>query len=93
MPRRTAISSLLIIGAGLSGCVAPVLSRQQLASVSQQCGVPDGLLTQDVEERRFLILDPVNAARPAPEVGCVNRWARRRHMRLIYIESIQQDAN
>lgn len=83
----------LISCAGLSACAAPTLSRQDIASVSQRCGVPEGLLSQDVEERRFLILDPVNASRPAPEVACVNQWARERHLRLIYIESIEQETN
>jgi hypothetical protein len=87
------LSATILLAAGLSACVAPTLSQQDLASVSQQCGVPEGLLSQDVEQRRFLILDPVNAARPAPEVACVNQWARRRHMRLIYIESIEQNGN
>lgn len=87
------LSATILLAAGLAGCVAPTLSRQELASVSQQCGVPEGLLSQDVEQRRFLILDPVNASRPAPEVACVNQWARRRHMRLIYIESIEQNGN
>jgi hypothetical protein len=90
-PRRTAM--VLFAAAGLAGCAAPTLSRQDLASVSRQCGVPEELLSQDVGQRRFLILDPVNAARPAPEVACVNQWARRRHMRLIYIESIEENGN
>ncbi|MDQ8757695.1 hypothetical protein RCO27_15810 [Sphingosinicella sp. LHD-64] len=81
---------LALLCAGVAGCVAPTLSQQDIASVSQRCGVPEGLLSQDVEQRRFLILEPVNAARPAPEVACVNQWARRRHMRLIYIESIEE---
>ena len=77
------------VGAGLLiGCTAPTLSQQQIASVSQRCGIPDGLLSQDVQEKRFLLLDPVSVASPSPEVACVNQWARRRNMRLIYIESI-----
>ena len=86
------ISLAFLGGLGLTAC-APALSQQDISSVSQQCGVPEGLLSQDVERRRFLILEPVNAARPAPEVACVNQWARRRHMRLIYIESIEQNGN
>lgn len=93
MPKKTEISSILLISTGLSGCAAPILSQQDIASVSRQCGVPEGALSQDVEQRRFLILDPINAARPAPEVACVNQWARRRQLRLIYIESIEQNGN
>jgi len=74
----------------VGGCAAPTLSAQQLASVSQRCGIPEGLLSQDVEERRFLLLDPVSVASPSPEVACVNQWARRRNLRLIYIESIEE---
>jgi hypothetical protein len=71
-----------------AACAAPTLSQQQLATVSQRCGIPEGLLTQDVEEKRFLLLDPVSVASPSPEVACVNQWARRRNLRLIYIESV-----
>ena len=74
----------------LTGCAAPTLSQEQLASVSQRCGIPEGSLSQDVEEKRFLLLDPVSAASPSPEVACVNQWARRRNLRLIYIESIEE---
>jgi len=74
----------------LAGCAAPTLSQEQLASVSQRCGIPEGFLSQDVEEKRFLLLDPVSAASPSPEVACVNQWARRRNLRLIYIESIEE---
>ena len=83
----------MVPAVALSACVAPTLSRQDIAAVSQRCGVPEGLLSQDVVERRFLILDPVNTSRPAPEVACVNQWARERHLRLIYIESIEQETN
>ena len=74
----------------VAGCAAPLLSRQDLADVSQRCAIPDGLLTQDLEERRFLLLEPVSSASPSPEVACVNQWARRRNLRLIYIESIEE---
>jgi hypothetical protein len=84
---RTGLISVL--GAVVTaGCTAPTLSQQQLATVSQHCGIPEGLLTQDVEEKRFLLLDPVSVASPSPEVACVNQWARRRNLRLIYIESV-----
>jgi hypothetical protein len=74
----------------LTGCAAQTLSQQQLATVSQRCGIPEGLLSQDVEEKRYLLLDPVSVASPSPEVACVNQWARRRNLRLIYIESIEE---
>jgi hypothetical protein len=90
---RTDVSATIIASSFmllLGGCATPVLSRQQLASVSQRCGIPEGLLTQDVEERRFLLLEPVSTASPSPEVGCVNQWARRHNLRLIYIESVEE---
>ena len=89
---RAGTGVLLAGGLLLAGCAAPTLSQPQLASVSQLCGIPEGLLAQDVEEKRFLLLDPVSAQSPSPEVACVNRWARRRHLRLIYIETIDQEA-
>ncbi len=89
--RSCAAGRLTVAGTVLlGGCAAPVLTQQELASVSQRCGVPEGLLTQDFEERRFLLLDPVSTASPSPEVACVNQWARRRNLRLIYIESVEE---
>jgi hypothetical protein len=91
LPRRGASRLLVAASLLLGGCAAPTLSQQQLTRVSQNCGIPEGLLSQDVEERRFLLLDPVSAESPSPQVACVNRWARQRNLRLIYIETIDQE--
>ena len=92
MRDRNRFAAVIVMGAiiFLSSCATPTLSQQELASVSERCGIPEGLLSQDVEEKRFLLLDPVSVASPSPEVACVNQWARRRNLRLIYIESIEE---
>ena len=91
MSRRTDISSILIIGAGLaslSACATPRMhSQDELNTASLACGLTYGELIQDEEAKKLLILF---REKPAPDKrACVYQWARTQHMRLVVIDSIK----
>jgi len=91
MLRRIDISSILIIGAGflaLSACATPRLhSQDELNSASLGCGLTYGELIQDQEARKMLILFR-EAPSPAKR-DCVYQWARKRHLKLVVVDSIK----
>ena len=91
MPRRTDISSILIIGAGLvslSACATPRMhSQEELNSATRMCGLALGELIQDEEAKKLLILFR-EAPSPAKR-ACVYQWARKRHLKLVVIDSIK----
>ena len=88
MPRRTAIS-ILIIGAALilSACATPRMhSVDELNAASLGCGLTYGELIQDAEAKKLLILF---REAPSPDRrACVYQWARKRHLKLVVIDSI-----
>ena len=90
MPRRTDITSILIIGAGLaslSACAtAQMHSQAELNSASLACGLTYGELIQDEEAKKLLILfreKPSAASR-----ACATQWARKRHLKLVVVDAI-----
>jgi hypothetical protein len=72
----------------ISGCATPRMhSQEELNSASLGCGLTYGELIQDEEARQLLIL---YREAPSPEQRrCVYQWARRNHLRLVVIDSIQ----
>ena len=90
MPRNN-ISSTLLVGAAilaLSACATPRMHSQEvLNSASLACGLTYGELIQDEEEKKLLILfreKPSQSQR-----ACVYQWARKRHLKLVVIDSIK----
>ena len=89
MPKRTDISSILVIGAvlALSACAtAQMHSQAELNSASLSCGLTYGELIQDEEAKKLLILfreKPSAAAR-----ACAYDWARKRHLKLVVVDAI-----
>ena len=90
MPRRTDISSILIIGLGivsLSACATPQMhSQAELNSASLSCGLTYGELIQDEEAKKLLILfreKPSAATR-----ACAYQWARKRHLKVVVVDAI-----
>jgi hypothetical protein len=80
---------LLVLGScvALSGCAtttARMQSQQELSAVARNCGLPLGHVSQFEEEPRLVFLMIVE--RPE-QLVCVRRWARREHLRLVYIEA------
>ncbi len=71
----------------LSGCATARLhSVAEINSVGQQCGVAIGEVFQDESEKRLLFLMKPGAS--AGQRLCVARWARRNHMKFVFVEAI-----
>ena len=81
----------LLLGAtvvSLSACATPRMhSQDELNTAGLACGLTYGELIQDEEAKKLLILF---RARPTPERrACVYEWARKRHLKLVVIDSIK----
>ncbi len=89
MTRGTDISSALLFAAALplSACVTAQLhSEDEISAVGRECGLAMGELFQDKSEKRLLFLfrvEPSNEQRT-----CVTRWARRNHLKTVFIDAI-----
>ena len=86
MPRRTDISSILIIAAALalSACATAQLhSDAQLNQVGQRCGLALGELIQDEAEKKLLLMIRQS---PSPEQrACIVQWARANHLKAVFV--------
>ena len=87
MKRRWPVA-LIMAPAMLSACATPRMhSQAELNSAGLACGLTYGELIQDAEEKKLLIMF---RAAPTPERrNCVYRWAKKRHLKLVVIDSIQ----
>jgi len=82
------VRQLALIAAtlALSGCVtARMHTEAELNGVGQQCGLALGELFQDESEKRLLFMMRNGAT--VEERACVLRWARERHLRLVYVNA------
>ena len=72
----------------LSACAtARMHSQDELNSASLACGLAYGELIQDEEEKKLLIM--FRAAPSPAHRDCVYKWAKKRHLKLVVIDSIQ----
>ena len=83
--------NLLVAGgclALLSACAtARMHSQEELNVASLGCGLSYGELIQDEEEKKLLIMF---RAKPTPaHRDCIYKWAKKRHLKLVIIDSIQ----
>ena len=71
----------------LSACATPRMhSELELSTVEQACGLSTGELVQEDELKKVLFLYRVG---PTPaEKSCVAAWARKNHLHLAYIDSV-----
>ena len=76
---------LIIAGAGaLTACATARMHDQAaLNSVALGCGMTYGDLIQDEEEKRLLIALKGNIS--AGQRACVTSWARRNHLRAVFV--------
>ena len=92
MPKHTAISSVLAISAALlSACATHprVHSASELASVADRCDVAAHELAQHRDRPEiFYFLKP---APSEPQLICVVRWAKKNHLKLVYVEAVEQE--
>jgi hypothetical protein len=72
----------------LSACATPRMhSQDELNGAGLACGLTYGELIQDEEAKKLLILF---REAPAPSKRhCVYQWARKRHLKLVVIDSIR----
>ena len=76
----------------LSACVtARMHSEAELNGVGRQCGLALGELFQDESEKRLLFMMRHGAT--VEERACVLRWARDRHLRLVYVNATHDPAS
>ena len=66
-------------------------SETELNDVGRHCGLALGELFQDESEKRLLFMMRNGAT--AEERGCVLRWARERHLRLVYVNAAMGPAS
>jgi hypothetical protein len=90
VPRSANSISALVLGAvliSLSACATPRLhSKQELSAVEMRCGLAVGELIQEEELKKVLILYRVG---PTPaERACVRDWAKKNHLHVAYIDSV-----
>ncbi len=94
MPRSSKSLSILAVSAALlvlSACATPRMhSKQELSAVEVACNLSAGELVQEDELKKVLFLYRVG---PTPaERSCVAAWARKNHLHLAYIDSINETA-
>ncbi|MCA1661307.1 MAG: hypothetical protein LC648_03750 [Novosphingobium sp.] len=94
MPERSDISMIPIAGAValLSACAMQprVHSARELSALADRCDVWPTELAQHRERPEiFYFLKPT-----ASEVQliCVARWAKNNHLRLVYVEAVEEEA-
>ena len=79
---------LLLAGFALTACATARMHDQAaLNSVALGCGMSYGELIQDEEEKKLLIM--FRAAPSPTHRDCVYKWAKKRHLKLVVIDSIQ----
>jgi hypothetical protein len=54
--------------------------------VARACGAAEGEVVQEEEEPRLLFLYTIGP--PAEQRQCLQRWANKRHLRLVYLDAI-----
>ena len=89
MARSTTLLVSVAVGTlVLSACAtARMHTQEELNVASLGCGLAYGELIQDEEEKKLLIMF---RAAPTPEHrDCVYQWARKRHLKLVVIDSIR----
>jgi hypothetical protein len=71
----------------LSACATARLhSVESINAVGQQCGVGLGELFQDESEKRLLFLMKPDAT--AAQRSCVARWAKKNHLKFVFVAAI-----
>jgi hypothetical protein len=66
-------------------------SEAEIDDVGRRCGLALGELFQDESEKRLLFMMRNGAT--AEERTCVLKWARERHLRLVYVNAAMDPAS
>jgi hypothetical protein len=87
MPGARACLTIGACIAALSACATPRLySEQELSTVALRCNLSPGDLVQEHDLKKVLIVFRV--APTQSQRACVHQWARKRHLHLAIIDSI-----
>ena len=91
--KRTGSILLLGVSLSLSACAttARMHSQAEINGITRQCGLALGELFQDESEKRLLFMMRHGAT--AEERACVLKFARERHLRLVYVNAAMDPAN
>ncbi|HVM38164.1 MAG TPA: hypothetical protein VM265_07245 [Sphingomicrobium sp.] len=82
--RLAALATAMV---ALSACAtARMHSVERINSVGEQCGVAPGELFQDESEKRLLFLMKPDAT--AAQRSCVARWAKKNHLKFVFVAAI-----
>ena len=80
------MAALCLLFLILTACATAKLHTDaELNAVERQCGLAVGELFQDEEEKRLLFM--IRAGATVDERACVSRWARARHLRLVFVNA------
>ena len=84
---RMAHLALFCLFLVLSACATARLhSVEEINAVGTNCGAAIGEVFQDESEKRLLFLMKPDAT--AEQRLCVGRWARKNHLRFVFVEAI-----
>ncbi len=79
--------ALITAPLSLSACATARLhSVEEINTVGRACGIALGELFQDESEKRLLFLMRPGAT--AAQRSCVIRWARKNHLKPVFVEAI-----
>ena len=79
--------AVVLTALGLSACAtAQMHTEAQLNQIATGCGLDEGDVVQEAEEKRLLFLYRV-APKPSQR-HCVYKWARKNHLVLVIINAI-----
>lgn len=85
---RIGSSFIVLVALSLSACATARLhSTDELNSVASKCGFALGQLAQDDEVKRMLFV--MEDGPSVQQQACVGRWARKNHMRPVFIDGIE----
>lgn len=89
MKRSIALLAALAPAVALTGCVtAKMHTEAQLNDVALNCGLDNGDVVQDAEEKRLLFLFRIA---PKPQQRhCIYQWAHKNHLTLVIINAVNQ---
>jgi len=85
---RFAPAAILLLGACAAG--PRVHSLAELSAVADRCDVSPTELAQHLERPEiFYFLNPTASE---AQLLCVGRWAKKNHLRMVYVEAVEEMA-
>jgi hypothetical protein len=87
--KRAAALALATLLAACATTQARLHSLRELSGLATRCDVASHTLAQHQERPElFYFLDPTASE---AQLLCVGRWAKKNHLRLVYVEAVQEE--